>query len=178
MDFNPNKGVFFLGVTGLLVLTVCGIREPINQQKKVALDAQPLAAYVDSAVVTTPKPIETQILTEVSKPWTDEELRAISQTLSGECYDDKEHDKRLVCEVILNRVSDGRFGDSICEVITAKNQFFGYWNPLRAVSENDLVVAEQTLKDWFDNDCQALSPYLYFCAGKNRENTFYEDIEW
>ena len=31
-------------------------------------------------------------------------------TLAGECYEDKEQDKRLVCEVILNRVSAGNFG--------------------------------------------------------------------
>lgn len=102
----------------------------------------------------------------------------MAQTLSGECYDDKAHDKRLVCEVILNRVSDGRFGDSIVEVITAENQFPGYWNPSRPISDNDLAIAEQTLDDWFDNDCEALSTYLYFSAGSNRENTFYEDIEW
>ena len=46
-------------------------------------------------------------------------------TLAGECYDHKTQDKRRVCEVVLNRVSDGRFGSSIMEVLTAKNQFAG-----------------------------------------------------
>lgn len=131
-------------------------------------------AHVASSVT----PAATELPEGVQNLWTDEELYAMAKTLSGECYDDKELDKRRVCEVILNRVSDGRFGASICEVITAENQFHGYWNPSRPVSESDLSIAEQTLKDWFANDCKPFSAYLFFCAGENRENTFYEDIEW
>lgn len=114
------------------------------------------------------------ITPEAPRLWTDEELNAMARTLSGECYEDKELDKRRVCEVILNRVSDGRFGNTICEVITAKSQFCGYWNASRPVSENDLAVAEQALEDWFANGCKPLSKYLYFSAGSNRENAFYE----
>lgn len=94
-------------------------------------------------------------------------------TLAGECYNDKELDKRRVCEVILNRVSSDEFDNSIIEVLTAKNQFSGYWTQSRAVTENDLAVAEQTLKDWYDNGCEPLSEYLFFNAGENRENNFW-----
>lgn len=105
-------------------------------------------------------------------PWTNDELNAIARTLAGECYDDKESDKRLVCEVILNRVSDGRFGGSIIAVLSAKNQFSGYWTQSRSVTENDLTVAEQALQDWYDSSCKPLSKYLFFSAGENRENIF------
>lgn len=115
-----------------------------------------------------------QAIMETPNTWTAEELNAMARTLSGECFEDKELDKRRVCEVILNRVSDGRFGDTICEVITAQSQFCGYWSTSRPVSENDLAVAEQTLNDWFANDCKPFSKYLYFSTGKNRENKFYE----
>ncbi len=105
--------------------------------------------------------------------WTDDDLQAIAKTLAGECYDDKVEDKRRVCEVILNRMSDGRFGgDTVIEVLSEENQFNGYWHQSRSVSENDLEVAEQALKDWYNNDCKALSEYLFFCAGENRENKF------
>ncbi len=43
-------------------------------------------------------------------PWTEDDVYQLALTLAGECYDDKELDKRKVCEVVLNRVSDGRFG--------------------------------------------------------------------
>ena len=94
-------------------------------------------------------------------------------TLAGECYEDKEQDKRLVCEVILNRVSVGNFGgDTILEVVSAPNQFDGYWRQSRPVSENDYEIAEQALSDWYAIGCQPLSGYLFFEAGENRENIF------
>ena len=77
-----------------------------------------------------------------------------------------------MCEVVLNRVGDGRFGESIMEVLTAENQFEGYWTQARPVSENDYEVADQTLKDWYTGGCKALSEYLFFCAGDNLENEF------
>ena len=104
--------------------------------------------------------------------WTGEELTAIALTLAGECYDHKAQDKRRVCEVILNRVSDGRLGNSILDVLTAKNQFNGYWVQNRPVSENDYEVARQALRDWHDGGCKPLSEYLFFCAGENLENQF------
>mgnify|MGYP002543464733 CR=1 FL=1 len=113
-----------------------------------------------------------QIETPAPNQWTDEEIETMVLTLAGECYDDKVQDKRLVCEVILNRVSDGRFGDSVLEVVSAPNQFAGYWEQSRPISDNDYDVASEALNDWYENDCEALSEYLFFVAGDNRENVF------
>jgi hypothetical protein len=145
----------------LLLLTACG-----DKTAEFNTDAgnEPVAELPVDAPAKTIAPEEPK--------WAPEEVQAMALTLAGECYDDKERDKRLVCEVVLNRVSDGSFGDSICDVLTAKNQFAGYWRQSRPVSENDIQVVEQTLKDWFGNDCKALSEYLFYCAGKNRENDF------
>lgn len=99
-------------------------------------------------------------------------MEAIARVLSGECYDDKPNDKRLVAEVILNRASDGYWGSTVIEVVTAKGQFHGYWNPSRSITDNDREIATQTLQDWYNNDCAALSEYLFFEAGPNRENVF------
>jgi spore germination cell wall hydrolase CwlJ-like protein len=102
-------------------------------------------------------------------------VEAIARVLSGECYEDKPHDKRLVAEVILNRVSNERWGDTVIEVVTQKSQFHGYWNPSRDISDNDREIAAQALRDWYANDCAALSKYLFFEAGPNRENVFREN---
>jgi hypothetical protein len=106
------------------------------------------------------------------KPFSDEEVEVIARTLAGECYDDKMADKRKVVEVILNRVSDGGFGENVIDVVTAKGQFAGYWRQSRPVSESDIQIAEETLIDWYANDCKALSEYLFFRSGPNRENVF------
>ena len=104
--------------------------------------------------------------------YTMEDVEAMVLTLAGECYDDKPEDKRLGCEVILNRVSNGNFGDTPYEVCSAPYQFSGYAHQSRPVTENDYEIVYQALKDWHDNGYQALSEWLYFSAGDNHENVF------
>ena len=162
-----------LVVAACLVLLAGCAKEP----GIVAVEPPERAA---TATVTTEQPTPTETptptpeaatpapeLTVAPDPWTSEEVEAIARTLSGECYDDK-----LVAEVILNRVSAGRWGDTVIEVVTAKSQFHGYWKPGRDISDTDREIATQALRDWYANDCAALSEYLFFEAGPNRENVF------
>lgn len=163
-----------IAVVCLVLLAGCA-KEPVtvtvNPPESTATEVQ------TSAPTETPAPTPEPAApvpepTATPDPWAADDVEAIARTLSGECYDDKLEDKRLVAEVILNRVSDGRWGDTVIEVVTAKNQFHGYWNPSRDVSDTDREIATQTLRDWYANDCAALSEYLFFEAGPNRENVF------
>ena len=113
------------------------------------------------------------VAVEVKQPqWSREELHAIAKTLAGECYDDKELDKRRVCEVILNRVSNSKFANTILEVLMTPGAFNGYWRQSRPISENDYAVAKQALQDWYDGGCKPLSEWLFFSVGTKRENVF------
>lgn len=163
-----------IAVLCLVFLAGCA-REPVTVTIK-----PPEKAPVE---VMTPAPTETPTPTPepatpapeptvTPDPWTADDVEALARTLSGECYDDKPEDKRLVAEVVLNRVSDGRWGDTVIEVVTAKGQFHGYWKPSRDISDSDTEIAIQALRDWYANDCAALSEYLFFEAGPNRENVF------
>lgn len=109
-------------------------------------------------------------------PWSAEDVRELALTLAGECYVDEDEDKRLVCEVILNRVSDELFeGDTIHEVVSCTKfgvQFKGYWQQSRPVTDSDYAVAEQALTDWYTNNCNPLSEYRFFSAGDNHRNIF------
>ena len=147
------------------MLTSCGTDGSPNSPSE-ALPTEPTASYAEEMS----EPIEPEL------PWSDEDIEAMTLTLAGECYDDKPGDKRLVCEVILNRVSTDGFGNSVISVVSAPHQFNGYWRQSREVSENDIKIATQALKDWHDNNCQPLSQYLYFSAGENRENEFREEF--
>lgn len=100
------------------------------------------------------------------------ELTALTKTLAGECYADQIQDKRKVAEVIVNRVSDGRFGDDVKSVVSAKGQFHGYYKQSRPISDSDVEVAKEVLNDWYSNNCKSISDYLYFHAGGNRQNIF------
>ena len=117
------------------------------------------------------QPSEHVVEVEPEKLYSDEELDAIARTLAGECYDDKLEDKRKVAEVVVNRVSSDAFGYSIVDVVSAPGQFSGYWTN-RPTSESDIQIAEEILTDWYENKCEALSEYLFFCSGPNRENIF------
>ena len=145
-----NK-VIIVSLSAIFIFMVCS-NIPINE--------------TDTGEIVISKPITEE------KPFSDEEVEAIVRTLAGECYDDKVADKRKVVEVIVNRVSDGRFGENVIDVVTAKGQFVGYWNQSRPVSESDIQIAEETLTDWYANGCKALSEYLFFSSGPNRENVF------
>ena len=133
----------------------------------------PVVETAQYALITLEPSTPPMVSATPEVPWSDEDVEAMVLTLAGECYEDKEQDKRLVCEVILNRVSAGNFGgDTVLAVVSAPNQFDGYWRQSRPVSENDYAVAEQALSDWYAGGCQPLSELLYFEAGENRENVF------
>lgn len=167
-------------VTLLLLLTAVLIITPVACTRKAAAPQTPTAppASVLPSVTTdsTAAPLSPVPTPEIA-PWTEEDVLAIARTLSGECYEDKTQDKRLVAEVIVNRVSAGHFRDTVIDVVTSPYQFVGYWNPSREISENDIQIATETLRDWYANDCNALSEWLYFTAGDNRENNFRTEYE-
>lgn len=156
--------MWLLLIVAVLILTplACTRQEAAPQTLTT-----PHASIAPSVTVTPAQPSE-----PAQTPWTEEEVLAIAKTLAGECYEDKTQDKRLVAEVIVNRVSAGHFGDTVIDVVTSPYQFVGYWNPSREISESDMQIATETLRDWYANDCAALSEWLYFTAGDNRENNF------
>lgn len=163
-----SKAQLTVTLAAVAVLIVAARRETQIPETEMTVSAASEVVEAAPPIVGITDAIET----EPEPPWSDEEVHAIARTLAGECYDDKENDKRLVCEVILNRVSDSRWGNTVLEVLEQEDQFLGYWSQGREISENDIEVAETALADWYANDCNALSEYLYFCSGDNRENVF------
>lgn len=165
--------------TGLALMVIVLSTAPMTYTRKAAApqaftpppaSVSPSAATGDTAARLSP------IATPGTVSWTQDDVLAIARTLSGECYEDKPHDKRLVAEVIVNRVSAGDFGGTVIEVVTSPHQFSGYWNPSREISENDIEIATETLRDWYAGGCAALSEWLFFTAGSNRENNFRKEF--
>lgn len=170
---KPSK-IITLVLTITAIITVCSSSTVNDTNSQTTTN---VSYHVEESIIKTEPIVETELIIETepiveTEPFTDEEVEAIAKTLAGECYDDKLNDKRLVVEVILNRVSDGRFGESVIEVVSAKGQFNGYWKQNRPVSDSDIEIAKETLREWYENGCKKLSEYLFFCAGPNRENVF------
>jgi hypothetical protein len=170
---KPTRILLALVLTAAVIFTAC--RVPAMDNADADIQPSPVVestTAVPSVVNLSYRyPQETKVIVEPTL-YSDEEVTAIATTLDGECYDDKLNDKRSVAEVICNRVSDGNFGDSIAAVVSAKGQFAGYWNQSRPISESDIQIAKETLREWYANGCEKLSEYLFFYAGSNRENVF------
>lgn len=170
---KPTRILFTLVLTVAVIFTACRI--PATDDADADIQPSPsveLTAVVPDVLDLSYCYTEKATVTVEPTLYSDEEVSAIATTLAGECYDDKLDDKRSVAEVICNRVSDGNFGDSITAVVSAKGQFAGYWNQSRPISESDIQIAKETLREWYVNGCEKLSEYLFFCAGSNRENVF------
>lgn len=163
--------IITVSLSAIFIFMAC-INIPINETDTGEIAISKPITSVMSTITTSYETPEITIEPLEEKPFSDEEVEAIVRTLAGECYDDKMADKRKVAEVIVNRVSDGGFGENVIDVVTAEGQFAGYWNQSRPISESDIQIAEETLTDWYANDCKALSEYLFFCSGPNRENVF------
>lgn len=77
--------------------------------------------------------------------WTEEfcdSLEILAQCVEAEAGNQDLTGKRLVCDVILNRVESERFPDSIEEVISQKYHFSTYWDGTMAA----IVPSEETFK--------------------------------
>lgn len=166
---NKQKKIIILSLATMFIFTACSFNEP-----DVGVEDIPTLSETISTgpPMVTVMPVEQTEEPKDVKMFSDEEVQTITRTLAGECYDDKLEDKQKVVEVILNRVSNEKFGKTVLEVVSAKGQFCGYWKQSRPISESDIQITEEILDKWYANDCKALSDYLFFHAGPNRENIF------
>ena len=82
---------------------------------------------------------------------------------------------------VLNRVDDGRFPDSIADVITQPNEFFGY-SEINPVDEDIRKLARKVMIVWATEEMmpadgrERVLPREYvFFSGNGIENTFTTD---
>ena len=66
--------------------------------------------------------------TEAEKPYTDEDLYILSHIISAEAGNCSEDMMLAVGSVVLNRVQDDRFPDTIEEVVFQQGQYSPTWN--------------------------------------------------
>ena len=115
----------FLGV--VLVLTLCNpiVRENLAASKKPPIVLRIEVIYIE----TTPPPVlEHEIPTEpesISYEMTEEikfgEMELVAQLVQAEAGNQDLMGKRLVADVVLNRVDDPRFPNTVEEVIFQKD---------------------------------------------------------
>ena len=156
----------------ILVLTSAGCSPTNTATEITASDTQTETPHVTASTdAQNDLPSEEPSSSSAATVVPDFEIELVAKTLRGECYDEQHDDKREVVKVICNRVCDGRFGDSIGEVITAPRQFHGY-KESNEPTANDYEIAREVLTAWYDGGCVPLGEYLFFSSGSGHKNVF------
>ena len=116
-----------------------------------------------------------------TKFFTDEETNMVAKTVWGEARGCSDIQKEAVVWCVLNRVDDGRFPDSIADVITQPNEFFGY-SESNPVDEDIRQLARKVMIVWATEEMmpadgrERVLPREYvFFSGNGIENTFTTD---
>lgn len=88
--------------------------------------------------------------------------RSIETEVTGDMY---YQEKMYVAQVILNRVLDDRFPDTIYEVLTSENQFSYSLTPNRFANIEVTETTRQVVHDVFQIGYDTTNGALYFCSG-------------
>ena len=113
-----------------------------------------------------------------TKFFTDSETDMITKTVWGEARGCSDIQKEAVVWCVLNRVDDERFPNSIAEVITQPNEFFGY-SESNPVDEDIRKLTRKVMIVWATEEMmpadarERVLPRKYvFFSGNGIENIF------
>ena len=116
----------------------------------------------------------------LSDSFTEHDVILIAKTIYGEAGSDwiSYEEKACVAWVILNRVDDPRWPNTVEEVVTAENQFHGY-SEYHAITYECYGVAKDVLIRWSLEKMgycvkRELAPTMTAFYGDGHANHFYE----
>jgi hypothetical protein len=124
-------------------------------------------------VLTTMSLLCNLSLAPIQPPYTpdEESVVALAQTLYGECRGCSELQQRAVCWCIFNRVDSEQFPNTVLEVVSQKNQFFGYKTSF-PVTDELYDLAHECMVDWRNGENRVFSEDFLYFTGNGRINIF------
>lgn len=121
-------------IISILLLLIFGIVRMLKQDKPVEASAEPVHTEVIQNTEVAPVQPELEYYPETPEEYAEEDywnsVEMIAICVEAEAGNQGLEGKRLVVDVILNRVDDdsGEWPDTIQEVIGQLNQFSSYWD--------------------------------------------------
>lgn len=179
----------------LLILIVIAIIVAFSKQSNAQEEEQELiSVQVATPDLTpdtpdlTPDYNQFEIIYEASKQWLNgEEIEVLTNLLYGEARGlDKTHQSAVIW-VVFNRLDNGKYGKSIIDIATAKNQFTGYkkgreYKDLKAYEQCKELVIDVYCR-WYAEQlgCENVGrtlpkDYLWF-YGNGKVNKFRNDFK-
>lgn len=132
----------------------------------------PIAFSVEEPIVGTYIGESEAEMPPASSFYDQNELEMLAKTIWGEARGLDDYERSMVAWCILNRLDDGRYGDTLEEVITAPYQFAGY-NSGFPVEEDILSLCKDVLNRWKGNEEGRTLPYEFVnFTGDGKHNYF------
>lgn len=124
-------------------------------------------------VLTTMSLLCNLSLAPIQPPYTpdEESVVALAQTLYGECRGCSELQQKAVCWCVFNRVDSEQFPNTVLEVVSQKNQFFGYKTSF-PVTDELYALAYECMVDWHNGENRVFSEDFLYFTGNGRINIF------
>ena len=143
--YEPENTYEAITVNSVKPIQETDILESVSIKK--AISVEPMA---EKEVVVEPEPEEPPATFA-----TQEEIELIALCVMAEAEGECEYGQRLVIDVILNRVDDPHFPDTIYDVIYQENQFSGMYGDriTRCYVKDELVqLVREELENRTDHD--------------------------
>lgn len=174
-----------------LILTACGREGKKENEAEMFIEETTELMQTEPAIVETPEPMPSEELKRISwsLDWSNGESYILTKIAMAEAEGEDTEGKALVILVVLNRVWDDSFPDTIEEVVMQDNQFSPVangrydkvepdgdcWDALELVmdgwdeSEGALYFESRSLSTWHQRNLK----YLF----KHGNHYFYKEKE-
>jgi len=180
--------ILCLALLSLTAYALLGPEEEETAEVLYCVEPIPVSAYVPApeeifllekqiAQAEYLLPEEDRLLPYVPQRWTEDCVIVLSRMVWGEARGVSRNEQKLVVWTVINRLENGRYGNSLIGVVRARGQFHGY-SPQFPVTDEIREMVVDVLLAWDRGEEAKVYPpfaqtsgYLYF-HGDGRHNWF------
>lgn len=155
MAFSSEEPVSAVEPTGTYEAVAVNSVKPIQEETDILESIPVKKAAVAEPMMEKEVVVEPELEEPPAPSVTQEEIDLIALCVMAEAEGECEYGQRLVIDVILNRVDDPHFPDTIYDVIYQKNQFAGMYGDriTRCYVKDELVqLVREELENRTDYD--------------------------
>jgi hypothetical protein len=120
----------FIAATILCILTMCSFTtaekaEQLNKAHNIAETARSMGLSENDPIIIRAKELWWEVYN--TKTYSEEDLRILATVIHYEAGNCPDRHQQLVAQVVLNRVADSRFPNSIKAVVMQPNQYAAWY---------------------------------------------------